>query len=61
MSILLDKLNIELLRRDLLLNKPTKRGMTVSDIKGTLRNLGLDLELVTPNYYKKEGSSKFSQ
>ena len=59
MSVLFDELNSELLRRDLLSNKPTKRDMSISDIKGTLRNQDLDLKLVTPNYCKKGGSLEF--
>ena len=59
MSIVFDKLKSDLLRCQLLSNKPMERDTSISDIKGTLCNHGLDLKVVTPNYCKKGGSPEF--
>ena len=58
-GVLFDGLNSVLLHSNLLLNKPTKRDISVSDLHYTLHNQGLNLRFVTLNYFKKGGSTEY--
>ena len=59
MSVVFNEMKSDLLHCQLLSNKPTEGNMSVSNIKGTLRNQGLDLELFTSNNVKKGGSPEY--
>ena len=58
-SVMFNERKSDSLHSQLLLKKPTEGEMSVLNIIGTLCNQGLDLELVTSNYFKEGGSPEY--
>ena len=59
MSFVFNEMKSDSLHCQLISNKPVEGDMSVSNIIGTLRNQGLDLEQVTPNYCQKGRSPEY--